>query len=127
MFGAAAMSLSSFFVVTNALRLNLLKIHDGSKDKPIKNQVTSELINNIKNSDERMKEEMTTKTIMIEGMMCEHCERAVKKALEAIEGVENAEVSHEKGCAVVNLKSDVADEVMKKAVEEEDYKVTSIN
>lgn len=127
MFGAAAMSLSSFFVVTNALRLNLLKIHDSSKDKIVKDQITGELINNIKTKDERMNKEMTTKTIMIEGMMCGHCEMSVKKALEAIEGVQSAEVSHEKGSAIVTLSGEVADETLQKAVEDKDYKVTSIN
>ena len=127
MFGAAAMSLSSFFVVTNALRLNLLKIHDSSKDKIVKDQITGELINNIKTKDERMNKEMTTKTMMIEGMMCGHCEMSVKKALEAIEGVQSAEVSHEKGSAIVTLSGEVADETLQKAVEDKDYKVTSIN
>ena len=127
MFGAAAMSLSSFFVVTNALRLNLLKIHDSSKDKVIKKPVTGEIINNNINTDERMEKEMTTKTMMIEGMMCGHCEMTVKKALEAIDGIESAEVSHEKGSAVVTLSGDVSDETLKKAVEDKDYKVTSIN
>ena len=127
MFGAAAMSLSSFFVVTNALRLNLLKIHDSSKDKVIKKTVTGEIINNNINTDERMKKEIMTKTMMIEGMMCGHCEMTVKKALEAIEGVENADVSHEKGSAVVTLSGDVSEDALKKAVEDKDYKVTSIN
>ena len=127
MFGAAAMSLSSFFVVTNALRLNLLKIHDSSKDKVIKKPVTGEIINNNINTDERMEKEIMTKTMMIEGMMCGHCEMTVKKALEAIEGVENADVSHEKGSAVVTLSGDVSEDALKKAVEDKDYKVTSIN
>ncbi len=127
MFGAAAMSLSSFFVVTNALRLNLLKIHDSSKDKVIKKPVTGEIINNNINTDERMKKEIMTKTMMIEGMMCGHCEMTVKKALEAIDGVENADVSHEKGSAVVTLSGDVSEDALKKAVEDKDYKVTSIN
>ncbi len=127
MFGAAAMSLSSFFVVTNALRLNLLKIHDSSKDKAVKERITGELIKNNKNTDERMKTEMTTKTMMIEGMMCGHCEMNVKNALCAIEGVENAEVSHEKGSAVVTLNGEVSDDILKKAVVDKDYKVTSIN
>jgi len=127
MFGAAAMSLSSFFVVTNALRLNLLKVHDSSKDKAVKEQITGELINNNKNTDGRMEKEMTTKTMMIEGMMCGHCEMTVKKALEAIDGIESAEVSHEKGSAVVTLSGDVSDETLKKTVEDKDYKVTSIN
>ncbi len=127
MFGAAAMSLSSFFVVTNALRLNLLKIHDNSKDKFLKKPVTGELINNHITANERMEKEMATKTMMIEGMMCGHCEMTVKKALEAIDGIESAEVSHEKGSAVVTLSGDVSNEILKKTVEDKDYKVTSIN
>jgi Cu2+-exporting ATPase len=127
MFGAAAMSLSSFFVVTNALRLNLLKIHDSSKDKVIKKPVTGEIITNNINTDERMEKEIMTKTMMIEGMMCGHCEMNVKKAREAIDGVESAEVSHEKGSAVVTLSGDVSEDALKKAVEDKDYKVTSIN
>lgn len=127
MFGAAAMSLSSFFVVTNALRLNLLKIRDNSKDKFLKMPVTGDLINNNITTNERMEKEMATKTMMIEGMMCGHCEMTVKKALEAIDGIESAEVSHEKGSAVVTLSGDVSDETLKKTVEDKDYKVTSIN
>ena len=115
MFGAAAMSLSSFCVVTNALRLNFFKMHDAGKDKKRKNV------------DKKEKENKTMeKTMKIEGMMCGHCEAAVKKALEALEEVEAAEVSHEAGTAVVTLKSEVADEVLKKAVEDKDYKVISI-
>ena len=115
MFGAAAMSLSSFCVVTNALRLNWFKMYDASKDKKIKSKVRE------------IKEEKTmTKTMKIEGMMCGHCEATVKKTLEAIEGVEGAEVSHENGTAVVTLAAEVADEVLKKAVEDKDYKVTGI-
>ncbi len=113
MFGAAAMSLSSFCVVTNALRLNWFKVHDASKDKKIKQNV---------------KKEKTTmeKTITIEGMMCGHCEAAVKKALEELPQVSGAVVSHEKGTAVVTLNAEVADDVLKKAVEDKDYKVTGI-
>ena len=111
MFGAAAMSLSSFCVVTNALRLNWFKMYDASKDKKIKSKV---------------KEIEEEKTMTIEGMMCGHCEATVKKTLEAIEGVEAAEVSHENGTAVVTLAAEVADEVLKKAVEDKDYKVTGI-
>ncbi len=115
MFGAAAMSLSSFCVVTNALRLNLFQMYNAGKDKKIKqaNQKVQE--------DETM-----TKTMKINGMMCGHCEAAVKKALEAVEGVESAQVSHEEGTAIVTLQSDVADEVLKKAVEDKDYEVTEI-
>ena len=80
-----------------------------------------------KSINERKEKEMATKTIGIEGMMCGHCEMSVKKALEALDGVTSAEVSHEKGCAVVTLSGDVNDDVLKKAVEDKDYKVTSIN
>ena len=111
MFGAAAMSLSSFCVVTNALRLNLFDMRNAAKDKKIK----------------RKQEEMTMeKTMKIEGMMCVHCEATVKKALEALESVDHAEVSHEQNQAVVTLKEDVADDVLRKAVEDKDYNVISI-
>ncbi len=133
MFGAAAMSLSSFFVVTNALRLNLVKIHDSSRDKVIRNAVNKEILKNnnvfgeMKNNEtEERKEIKMTKTMNIEGMMCGHCEMNVKKALEAIEGVESAQVSHEKGTAVVTLSGDVSDDALKAAVEAKDYKVTGI-
>ena len=116
MFGAAAMSLSSFCVVTNALRLNLLRIHDGSKDKKI-HPIPLDI----------PKEEPTMeKTMKIEGMMCTHCEARVKKALEALAQVESAQVSHEAGTAVVTLSGEVANDVLKKAVEDQDYPVTSI-
>lgn len=105
MFGAAAMSLSSFCVVTNALRLNLFKMHK----------------NNSKKTETKME-----KTMKIEGMMCGHCEASVKKGLEALEQVASAEVSYEKGTAVVTLKEAVSDDVLKKAVEDLDYKVTGI-
>ena len=111
MFGAAAMSLSSFCVVTNALRLNLFDMRNAAKDKQIK----------------RKQEETTMeKTMKIEGMMCGHCEATVKKALEALDGVDHADVSHEQDQAVVTLKEDVADDVLKKAVEDKDYNVVSI-
>ena len=115
MFGAAAMSLSSFCVVTNALRLNLFKLYDPHKDHKIKNKI-----------QEEKEKEVMNKTMKIEGMMCGHCEAAVKKALEAIEGVDTAEVSHEKGTAVVTLNADVSDDTLKKVVEDKDYKVTEI-
>ena len=110
MLGAAAMSLSSFFVCMNALRLNTFSMHDASKD--------------IK----RKKKEKKTmeKTLEITGMMCGHCEMAVKKALEAVEGVESADVSHEKGTAVVTLSKEVSNDVLKKTVEDKDYTVTNI-
>ncbi len=114
MFGAAAMSLSSFCVVTNALRLNLFQIHDAGRDKKI--------------SKKRVKESKTMeKTMKIEGMMCGHCSARVKKALEALPQVESAEVSHEAGTAVVTLNAAVADDVLKKAVEDQDYKVIAVN
>ena len=114
MFGAAAMSLSSFCVVSNALRLNWFKMYDSSKDRKIKTK-------------KQNKEETTmTKTIKIEGMMCGHCEATVKKALEALDQVDTAEVSHEAGTAVVTLNSDVSDDVLKKTVEDKDYKVVGI-
>ena len=114
MFGAAAMSLSSFCVVSNALRLNWFKMYDSSKDRKIKTK-------------KQNKEETTmTKTIKIDGMMCGHCEATVKKALEALDQVDAAEVSHETGTAVVTLNSDVSDDVLKKTVEDKDYKVVGI-
>lgn len=133
MFGAAAMSFSSFFVVTNALRLNLINIHNSSKDKVIKDAVTGELLQNTtivtepsESNEKERKESKMTKTMNIEGMMCGHCEATVKGALEAIDGVERAVVSHEKGTAVVTLAGDVSDDVLKSAVEAKDYKVTGI-
>ena len=114
MFGAAAMSLSSFCVVSNALRLNLFKLHDAGKDKKIKSK---------KHHQEENKME---KTMKIEGMMCGHCEAAVKKALEAVDGVASAEVSHTSGTAVVTLSKPVDNAVLKKAVEDKDYAVTDI-
>ena len=114
MFGAAAMNLSSFCVVSNALRLNLFKLHDAGKDKKI-------------NRHSKHKEETTmVKTMKIEGMMCGHCEAAVKKALEAIDGVASAEVSHTDGTAVVTLSKPVENAVLRKAVEDKDYTVTDI-
>ena len=116
MIGAAAMGLSSFCVVSNALRLNLCRLHDPSRDKPIKNTLS-----------ERFKEEKTmTKTMKIEGMMCPHCEARVKKALEALDAVASAEVSHVSGTAVVTLAAPAEDEVLRAAVEAQDYKVLGI-
>lgn len=164
MFGAAAMSLSSFCVVTNALRLNLFKMHDASKDHPMRKRVEkaankggekaenagavrmgaedTRSIGQTANGNETVSKEMQksenqknninmegitmTKTMNIEGMMCGHCEARVKKALEALAGVESAEVSHEKGTAVVSMSADVADDTLKEAVEAQDYKVDSI-
>ena len=164
MFGAAAMSLSSFCVVTNALRLNLFKMHDASKDHPMRKRAEkaankggekaenagavrmgaedTRSIGQTANGNETVSKEMQKsenqknninmegitmiKTMNIEGMMCGHCEARVKKALEALAGVESAEVSHEKGTAVVSMSADVADDTLKEAVEAQDYKVDSI-
>ena len=113
MFGAAAMSLSSFCVVTNALRLNFFKVHSSKKDR--KRKFKSKEVCEME------------KTLVIKGMMCSHCEAAVKKALESIDGVSGALVSHEAGTAVVTLDGDVSDEALKKAVEDKDYTVVSIS
>ena len=114
MFGAAAMSLSSFCVVTNALRLNLFRLREAGRDKKIKAMNIAE-------------RKAMTKTVEIEGMMCGHCESRVKKALEALPQVMEAAVSHETGTAVVTLREEVADEMLKKAVEDQDYSVTGIH
>ena len=135
MLGAAAMSLSSFCVVMNALRLNLIKIHDPSHDRKRRRQAqipasagqtdeASAANENKTNTIERGNE--MTKTIKIEGMMCNHCENTVKKALEALEPVQEAVVSHEAGTAVVTLTAEVADDVLKEAVEAKDYTVIGI-
>ena len=118
MFGAAAMSLSSFCVVSNALRLNLFKMYDASKDKKLKAK---------KEKKRSKKEDKIMKKIMhIEGMMCGHCEAAVKKALEALPQVDEAVVSHEAGTAELTLNAEIADDVLKKTVEDKDYTVTSV-
>ena len=124
MFGAAAMSLSSFCVVTNALRLNLLNIRSTKKDKKKQKAIDVSLIN-INNNEKKEVNEMT-KTMNIKGMMCGHCEAAIKKALEALPEVASAEVSHEKGTAVVTLEKEIADDVLKKTVEDKDYEVVEI-
>ncbi len=138
MFGAAAMSLSSFCVVTNALRLNLVSIHDARKDRPRKNKKKMVITEPIKedsiyvnaedhNSNKlNMEEETMEKTMNIEGMMCGHCEARVKKCLEALAQVDEAVVSHEAGTAVVKLNAQIEDEVLRKTVEDQDYKVTGI-
>lgn len=147
MWGAAAMSLSSFCVCMNALRLNLFKVHNANVDRHGKDEVSETKLNSLiakvtgneESSEEpgqnetnnlhedNLKEgKVMTKTMKIEGMMCGHCEATVKKALEAIDGVNSAEVSHEAGTAVVELSEGVQDEVLKKAVEDKDYKVLSI-
>lgn len=117
MFGAAAMSLSSFCVVSNALRLNLFKMYDDSKDKKIRNT---------KKKKHNMEAETMKKTLRIEGMMCGHCEASVKKALEALDGVTEAVVSKDSKTAVVNMETEIADDVLKTAVEEKDFTVTGI-
>ncbi len=119
MFGAAAMSLSSFCVVTNALRLNLVSIHDAAKDKKKKK-------NKIHRENKKQEECNMEKTMNIEGMMCGHCEARVKKCLEALAQVDEAVVSHESGTAVVKLNAEIADDVLRRTVEEQDYQVTGI-
>ena len=114
MFAAAAMSLSSFCVVTNALRLNLFKMYDSKRDYKTKNKLSAK--------NERKNKAMK-KTLKIEGMMCEHCEMHVKKALEMLDGVTNAEVSHKSGTAVVTMEKEISDDILKHAVEEQGYKV----
>lgn len=147
MWGAAAMSLSSFCVCMNALRLNLFKVHNANRDRHGKGEVSETKLNSLikkvagndESSDEPEQSEtnnlhednlkegkVMTKTMKIEGMMCGHCEATVKKAIESIDGVNSAEVSHEAGTAVVELSEEVQDEVLQKAVEDKDYKVLSI-
>jgi len=118
MFAAAAMSLSSFCVVSNALRLNLVKIYDPSRDKKRTFNTDHIIIEDIKEEEPIME-----KTMKIEGMMCMHCEAHVKKALEALSEVDAAIVSHTEGTAVLTLNADVSDEVLKKTVEDQGYKV----
>ena len=134
MLGALAMSLSSFCVVTNALRLNVFDMRSADKDVKLKNPVQTDADGKLlseytkeREAAERSRKEATmTKTMKIEGMMCEHCEATVKKVLEKIDGVASADVSHKEGTAVVTLSADVADEKLKEAVEDRDYKVVSI-
>ena len=129
MFGAAAMSLSSFCVVSNALRLNLIKVHDSSIDKRMKNVFSmdkmEEMKDNEKQSDTR-EELAMIKTMKINGMMCGHCEARVKKTLEALEQVTEAVVSHEAGTAVVTLSAEISNEELKKVIEDQDYEVVSV-
>ena len=120
MFGALAMSLSSFCVVSNALRLNLFKVKDSHRDHKIKNEVI------LPQWEASKGEKNMTKTMTIKGMMCGHCEARVKKTLEELEHVTEAQVSHEKGTAVVSMETEVADEVLKKAVEDQGYQVENI-
>ena len=131
MFGAAAMSLSSFCVVSNALRLNLFDVHSTKHDRAPKNAaslpaaLTQPAVD--ENKESSIKEDTAMKkTLKVEGMMCGHCEARVKKALEALPEVTEAVVSHETGTAIVTLNADVADDVLKKAVEDQDYPVTGI-
>ena len=134
MLGALAMSLSSFCVVTNALRLNGFDMRSSSKDEKLKSPVSTDAdgkllseYNKEREAAERSRKEAAmTKTMKIEGMMCEHCEATVKKVLEKIDGVASADVSHKEGTAVVTLSGDVADDKLKEAVEDRDYKVISI-
>ena len=130
MFGAAAMSLSSVCVVSNALRPNLFKMYSTRKDKKMKYAITGSVLSSIEediDKKQNLKEVSgMQKTIKIEGMMCGHCEATVKKALEALDGVEEAVVSHEAGTAELKLSADVADDVLTKAVEEKDFKVVSV-
>ena len=142
MFGAAAMSLSSFCVVSNALRLNFCRLHDTSHDrkrkKHIKRNLKVEIINlnlfSVHNAEKdkkikskkKVEDKKMEKTLTIEGMMCGHCEARVKKALEALPEVKEAVVSHKAGTAVVTLESAVSDEALKEAVEAQDYKVISV-
>ena len=132
------MSLSSFCVVTNALRLNLFRMYDSSRDRKIrhkkrkntdiknKNNGSADAENKSSGSSRSKEDKTMTKTMKIEGMMCGHCEARVKKALEALPEVSAAEVSHEAGTAVVTLEDGVSDEVLKKTVEDQDYKVLGI-
>ena len=134
MFGAAAMSLSSFCVVSNALRLNLFDLHSTRHDhktaSPAAAPVQSAAENNKKSDAEapevKMEDNTMKKSLKVEGMMCGHCEARVKKALEALPEVDEAVVSHEAGTAIVTLNAEVADDVLKNAVEAQDYKVTGI-
>ena len=131
MFGAAAMSLSSFCVVTNALRLNFVKVYSTKRDKKKnqkknQNQQDVQIVVDTDVMAEKQEENDMEKVIEIKGMMCAHCEAHVKKALEALDGVASAEASHEKGTAVVQLSGSVDDAALKKAVEEEGYEVAGI-
>ncbi len=126
MWGAAAMSLSSFTVCMNALRLNLLKIHDASRDRKMKKTASLSEAAYSSDNNNNTEEKTMTKTLKVEGMMCEHCEARVKKALEAVAGVESAVADHNANTAVVTLSTDVPDDVLRKAVEDQDYKVLGV-
>ena len=130
MWGAAAMSMSSLFVVTNALRLNLFNIYDSSRDKMTKENISINAIEYGASNDVALEYEggsTMTKTVNIEGMMCAHCEANVKKALEALDGIESAVVSHEAGTAVIELSKEVDDNLIKQTIEDKDYKFISIS
>ena len=129
MYGAAAMALSSFFVCMNALRLNLVKTHDAGHDrkgKPVSLEGLGQIFDTEKQTDTKKEEKNMTKTLKVEGMMCEHCEARVKKALEAVAGVESAVADRNAGTAVVTLSASVEDEVLSAAVEAQDYKVLGV-
>ena len=130
MFGAAAMSLSSFCVVSNALRLNLFDVHSTKHDRAAKNAASLPAVSAqpaaVANKESSKEDTAMKKTLKVEGMMCGHCEARVKKALEALPEVDEAVVSHEAGTAIVTLNAEVADDVLKKAVEDQDYPVTGI-
>ena len=130
MFGAAAMSLSSFCVVSNALRLNLFDVHSTKHDRAAKNAASLPAVSAqpaaVANKESTKEDTAMKKTLKVEGMMCGHCEARVKKALEALPEVDEAVVSHEAGTAIVTLNAEVADDVLKKAVEDQDYSVTGI-
>ena len=126
MWGAAAMSLSSFTVCMNALRLNLFKVHDAFHDRRMRKTVSLDGLSDSNENNTKTEETTMTKTLKVEGMMCEHCEARVKKALEAVNGVESAVADHNANTAVVTLSADVADDVLRKAVEDQGYKVLGI-
>ena len=126
MWGAAAMSLSSFTVCMNALRLNLFKVHDASHDRRMRKTVSLDGLSDSNLNNEKKEKTTMTKTLKVEGMMCEHCEARVKKALEAVAGVESAVADHNANTAVVTLSADVADDILRKAVEDQDYKVLDV-
>ena len=126
MFAAAAMSLSSFCVVTNALRLNFFRLYQpGRRERKAVAEYRADMDVTI-NVEDQKEDNTMTKTLHVEGMMCGHCEARVKKVLEALPEVTEAAVSHESGTAVVTLSAEVSDEVLKKTVEEQDYKVAAI-
>ena len=128
MFGAAAMGLSSFCVVSNALRLNLMKVYDSRRDKKVKNAISGNLINNNlnENKENEIRKENEEMKITVNGMMCGHCEGHVKKALEAIEGIESVVASHAENLVTITTSKDVAEDVIKAAVVEAGYEYVGI-